>query len=77
MSTVDTARPKRLAPTFARKLRRTTLLLVVCAVVAFGITTERLLRSHTRRFLAEQAKLCAAALVPGPNGDLCEAAMIG
>ncbi|MGB2985799.1 MAG: GGDEF domain-containing protein [Phycisphaerae bacterium] len=72
MSAVDTARPKRLTPAFARKLRRTTLLLVVCAVVAFGITTERLLRSHNRRFLAEQAQLCAAALIPGPNGDLSE-----
>ncbi|MEE9270869.1 MAG: diguanylate cyclase, partial [Candidatus Krumholzibacteria bacterium] len=48
------------------------MVLVVVAILAFGLMTDYLLRRQARSFLVEQARLCAAALVPGRDGDLTE-----
>ncbi len=63
---------RQLSPAFGRRFRWTTFLLVAFAIAANWLTTEQLRRSHERRWLTEQARFCAAALVPGPNGDLTE-----
>ena len=48
------------------------LFLIVLVVALCGLITSRLHQKLARRSLDDQARLCAAALVPGPNGDLSE-----
>ena len=55
---------------FARPTRRTCFGLVIVAVIVFAIASERLLNGYARRVVVDQARVCAAALTPGPNGDL-------
>ncbi len=58
------------SPSFARTARRTFTLLYVVAVVAFLLAGESLLGKRAERLAVEQARLCAAALLPGQGGDL-------
>jgi diguanylate cyclase (GGDEF)-like protein len=74
MSTEHAVRRQPLASGVAKKLLRANLAVVVFAVMAFALTIHHLSNTYTRSFLREQARLCAAALVPGPNGDLTESA---
>lgn len=73
MRIVQAGRPKPLMPAFTRKLRRTIFVHVLFAVAVFGLTARWLLHTHTKHYIDEQARACAAALVPGPNGNLSEA----
>lgn len=65
-----TSRPKSLGPSFARRLQRSVLSFAFFAAIVFGIAVDQLMSVHARRSLVAQAELCAAALVPGPNGAL-------
>lgn len=48
------------------------LAFVACSVAVVYFQTDRLLREERRGSLVEIAQICAAALVPGVNGDLSE-----
>ncbi|UCC31355.1 MAG: diguanylate cyclase [Phycisphaerales bacterium] len=69
---MQTGYSRPLTPAFARRVLSANLLIVAVAVLALVITTRQVLHSRTQRMLVEQARLCAAALVPGRNGDLSE-----
>lgn len=69
---MQTGCPRPLTPAFARRLFSANLLIVAVTVLALTIATRQVSHSRTRRMLVEQARLCAAALVPGRNGDLSE-----
>ena len=64
--------PKSLTSGVAAKLYQASFAVVVFAVIAFGLMTHWRSRAYTRSFVDEQARLCAAALEPGPSGDLAE-----
>ena len=48
------------------------LLWTACAVAVFAFCTHRLEQARIRNALIEQARVCAAAIQPGPNGDLSQ-----
>ncbi len=73
MESIRKGRPKPLTPAFARKIRRANFLFVLFSVAAFVGTVEWLLHTCARQWTEDQARLCAAALQPGPDGDLTEA----
>lgn len=54
----------------ARQLRLTTLAVVAVAAVAIGLASRYVLCVQAQRFFCSEAQLCAAALVPGRDGDL-------
>ena len=60
------------SPAFTRTARRSMLSLAAFAVVLFGLAGGQVLRLQSRRAITEQANLCAAALVPGRDGDLSD-----
>lgn len=55
---------------FARVALRACLCTTILASVTFAIVSRGLFRAHAQRAAAERARLCAAALVPGPLGDI-------
>jgi len=61
-----------LSPAFACAARRSTLAFATLTVVVFGLATGQLLRIQSQRALVRQARVCAAALSPGRNGDLSD-----
>lgn len=63
---------RSVAPAFAANLRRTLFFLCVSTSVLFAVGSRQLLKVHAREAAAAQARLVAAALIPGPNGDLSE-----
>ncbi len=69
---MHTTRQRPLTRGFARRIRRNMLFTVLVAVLAFCALSLRLVRTNSERFLEEQAQLCAAAIIPGPDGDLSE-----
>ena len=69
---MQTGCSKPLTPAFARRVLGANLLIVAVAALALTIATRQVSHSRTQRMLVEQARLCAAALVPGRNGDLFE-----
>ena len=72
LDTMSRRRPKPLAPAFSRKVRRASLLFAVLAICAFAWETHWIIDTYEKRSLAERARLCAASLVPGRNGDLSD-----
>ncbi len=58
---------------FARRLRRTIVFLVAIPLALGYLVTDRTLKAWLKRALNDEAHLCAAALTPGPNGDLTDA----
>jgi len=56
----------------ARQLRVTTLVVVAAAALAIGLASRYVLCLQAQRFFCSEAQLCAAALVPGRDGDLSD-----
>lgn len=65
-------RRKSITAGFAHRLRRTIVLLVAMSVILGYLITDRTLKAWSHRALNQQARLCAAAITPGPNGDLSD-----
>lgn len=72
MSAALASRSTPLTSGFARRLRLMLLAFVALAIIVFGVVSDHLLRTHTCSLHVDEARLCAVALIPGPNGDLAE-----
>lgn len=70
---VQSTGPPSISGALARRTLGTCLGCAVATTVVFALASERLLHGQARRGVVSQAQACAAALTPGPNGDLSRA----
>ncbi len=72
MKRVNRYKPQPVGKAFQRLARRTFVALALFATILFAILSRPLLHRQMQGLLEEQARICAAALIPGRNGDLSD-----